>query len=421
MAEPLLLVCYTFPPYTGIGGRRWAKFARELAHRGHYVHVVHARLGKSLEGSLWTMDVQHPNIVRHTISARYPTVLLKRPLVHWHEKMAYRFWLSVLPLLTQGNIHDRSVLWGTALLHTTRKLIKAHGIRTVIATGPPFAALHHLLPLADEGVRLIADLRDPWTWGPLYGRANSKPRRLRAEEKMEREVVNGYSAVLAPSEAMLDHLRAAYPARKACFHLLSHVIDETELNAGEELPKDGTFRLFYAGSVYDKVGFMNYFGQVVKAFAHVRSVDPERWQHLRFDLYITGHGTVEMEDLVRAAGQQQRIHFHAPLTGAQLFPIARRADLVPIYLPPEKKHFISTKINELAYLQKPILHVGEPGRLSEHVLKHALGASVPVEQIQTQMQKVLLGQRSVLNAAMTSSGAHELSHVTDRLLQIIGR
>ena len=68
--EPVLLVSYTFPPYKGIGGRRWAKFAKALARRGHPVHVIHSAGADSLKGSLWSADVEHPNIITHPLPQR---------------------------------------------------------------------------------------------------------------------------------------------------------------------------------------------------------------------------------------------------------------------------------------------------------------------------------------------------------------
>ena len=74
--EPILIISHTFPPYKGIGGRRWAKFAKELARRGHPVHVVHSAGSEDLMGSLWTDDADRPGITAHPLPQRYPTASL---------------------------------------------------------------------------------------------------------------------------------------------------------------------------------------------------------------------------------------------------------------------------------------------------------------------------------------------------------
>jgi hypothetical protein len=78
--EPILIICHGFPPVPGIGGRRWAKFAKELARRGHPVHVIRSTGPEHGPISLWAPDVQHPNIIAHPLPQRYPTVLMKQPL-----------------------------------------------------------------------------------------------------------------------------------------------------------------------------------------------------------------------------------------------------------------------------------------------------------------------------------------------------
>ena len=58
--EPLLLICLEFPPVRGIGGRRWAKFAKELARRGHPVHVIRSAGHAGQLDSLWATDATAP-------------------------------------------------------------------------------------------------------------------------------------------------------------------------------------------------------------------------------------------------------------------------------------------------------------------------------------------------------------------------
>ncbi|MCB0793795.1 MAG: hypothetical protein KDB88_03585, partial [Flavobacteriales bacterium] len=87
---PVLLIAHTFPPYRGIGGRRWAKFAKAMARKGHPVHVIHSEGPEELKGSLWTTDIEQEGIHLHLLPQRYPTVLFKRPLNSLWEKIAYR-------------------------------------------------------------------------------------------------------------------------------------------------------------------------------------------------------------------------------------------------------------------------------------------------------------------------------------------
>lgn len=420
-SEPVLIVSHTFPPYRGIGGRRWAKLAKELARRGHPVHVVHADQGDELKGSLWDADAHHPLIVRHPLPMHYPQVLMKRPLTSVMEKVAYRFWKKALPVVVSGNILDRSVRWGPSLVANCDALIAKHGIKHVVATGPPFALLHHLLGLKQRShVRLLADFRDPWTWGEVYGRGSMSAAQREAENKLEREVMAGYDGITTPSPFILHHLRTTYPQHATKCSLLPHVIDPDELTAGKPRTEDGLFRIIYAGSVYNEPGFTAYFAEVLKAFQRAEREAPERWSTATFHLYITGHDTTPWQRMTADAGQIDRVRFHQPLSAQRLFPLLQQADLVLAYMPPEKRDFVSTKFNELAWLGTPVLHVGEPGGLSEHITDKALGRTVTVDGVADLLRRIIAGHETVSNVGNYRAEEHMLTAVCDQLVVSLG-
>ncbi|MFZ1689172.1 MAG: hypothetical protein WAU70_17245 [Flavobacteriales bacterium] len=418
--EPILIISHTFPPYRGVGGRRWAKLAKELARRGHPVHVVHADQGEALKGSLWNADIEQEGIHRYVLPARYPQVLMKRPLTSFAERLAYRLWVRVLPWMVRGNVFDRSVRWAPVLLPACQALIDRHGILHVIATGPPFAYLQRLLVLkSSKDVHLVADLRDPWTWGHLYGRESMGMRQRATEDRLELEVMMGYDRITTPSAAILAHLHQAYPKHAAKCTLLEHIIDPDELSQLPQPVNDGMFRMIYAGSMGHEAGFADYFVEVLKAFGSVRDLAPERWRNLVFDLFITGHDTTRVQRMVHEAGQEDRIHFRHPVPGHELSPLIRRADVVLAFMPREKKDLVTTKLNEIAYLGTPILHIGDAGGMADHVVSRGLGDTLRVEDVAAQLPFVLMGERRVENTGVYRAEEHLLGTVTDKLLRNI--
>ena len=75
----ILLLSYFFPPYPGIGGRRWAKFAKYFTRRGLRVHVISAE-NPFPEISAWQHDVDsNENIIQHPLPTGYPKILLSNP------------------------------------------------------------------------------------------------------------------------------------------------------------------------------------------------------------------------------------------------------------------------------------------------------------------------------------------------------
>ena len=56
MSKKVLLVCYEFPPNTGIGGRKWAFLAKYLVREDIELHVL-TKENKNLEDFAWGLDL----------------------------------------------------------------------------------------------------------------------------------------------------------------------------------------------------------------------------------------------------------------------------------------------------------------------------------------------------------------------------
>ena len=78
MSEQVLIISYTFPPTPGIGGRRWAKFAKYFALKGYRVQVICATNPFS-DTSIWDRDTLSENIIKVFVPHKYPGSLLGVP------------------------------------------------------------------------------------------------------------------------------------------------------------------------------------------------------------------------------------------------------------------------------------------------------------------------------------------------------
>lgn len=415
---PVLIISHTFPPYRGIGGRRWAKFAKVLARRGHPVHVVHSQGAEELKGSLWNDDVRHAGIFTHALPQRYPTVLFKRPLTSIGEKLGYRFWMKLLPVLVKGNYFDKAVFWEQQLLSRCRTLIQQQGIRNVIVTGAPFRLMAQAAKLKTEfpELHLVADFRDPWTWGHVYGHGTLGPAREAYERSLEAEVARMFDVLISPAPAIIDHLRSTYGGDPQRYVLLPHAIDPEELGDPLPPPADGCFRMVYAGSLYGAAEAATYFDALLQALRRTRELYPEALAQCTLDLYITGHDTVRYEQQVHAAGLSEVVRFHAPRPAKEVFPLIAQADLVPIFIPSGNKDFLGTKFNELFFLRRPVLHIGVPGLVSRTITGNKLGGSATVEQLVNELPELIARKKRLEVNTNYDLSPHLLDRITDRLV-----
>lgn len=417
--EPILLVCHGFPPVRGIGGRRWVKFAKELARRGHPVHVIRNAATPATLTSLWAGDARHPLIIHHPLPQRYPSVMTKRPLRGTFEKLAYHAWLRLLPLFIRGNFHDTAAFWRRQLVAEGDRLIREHGIRQVIVTGAPF----HLMAFATAWktrfphVRLVTDFRDEWTWGGHYGFTSLSQRRQREEKDLEALVIRNSDVVITPHQAIVEHLAARYGNELQRVVRIPHAVDPDDLPAPSPPPADGKFRMIYAGSLYRSDEADRYFRSLLDAFEATRAKHPDRFARVQLDLYITSQGVADLRKRVEERGLSGHIHFHAPLPPKEILRRIGQADLVPLFLSSDKKDAVVTKLHELFLLRRPVLHIGEPGAVGRMIAGHGLGASLRLDELAVELPKILGGERVIAVDLAADHGAFLLGPVTDRLVR----
>jgi len=416
-AQHVLIISYVFPPLKGIGGRRWAKFAKYLERRGYTIHVIHNAGGEKDLGSHWSKDVENANIKCYPIENKYPAVLGKRPLTSIWDKLAYRYWKKALPRQVKGNFYDKCIFWRNDLLKKCQEIIEANDVKKVIATGAPFRLLYFATELKPLGVNLIGDFRDPWTWSEVYGYPSLPKERMAYEKMMERKVIVEFDKILSPAPAILDHLKEAYPEiRKDKFVRIPHAFDQDDL--GERTtPKapDGKTRMIYAGSMYGAKEAEAYFSGLLKALNSIKTSDPKNFKHFTLDLFITGHGVTQYEQMVQEAGLQEQVHFKAPLPAKEIFKEILNSDYVLLFIPSMNKDFMGTKFSEIFSLGVPLLHVGAEGYVSRFIEEHNTGYSFRVAELEEKLRWVLKeSPRPVMDRGLIKD-IFDIELITDQL------
>ncbi len=417
--EPLLIICHAFPPNFDIGGRRWAKFAKELANRGHEVHVVRSAGGSGQMGSLWSQDAETPGVIAHPLPARYPAVLWRPAPLSFTDKVAYHAWKWVLSVLSRHNYYDRGIFWRNQLLRKSSELIRKHGIRNVIVTGAPFSLMAFTAELKKPfpEVHLVADFRDPWTWGTDYGFSMLSPQRMRREKAREALVAQVFDRLIASTSSITDHLRETYDGTPERYLTIPHAMDPDELAVTTKREDDGVFKMIYAGSLYDGPEADRYYQNLWSSLESLRDEHPHAFANFRFDLYITGQETHAYAQQLKNRGLQKQVQFHQPVSPKAILELIAGSDLVLAFLPQSKKDIMVTKFNEIFHLRRPVLHIGEPGLVSRTIKERKLGDSFRVEELATELPRIILGERKIEIDRNVDHSEHLLSSLTDLLLE----
>lgn len=400
----LLLICYSFPPYPGVGGRRWAKFAKYLSKNEFVVHVICAR-NPFNNASIYTRDVDHKGIISHQLDPNYPKILLTTPKGIL-QKVNYRLSKSKLERRVKGSIYDRSVFWEFQVLKKASELINEHKISTVIATGAPFRINYYATKLKEKfpGLKVINDLRDPWTWGVAYGFSELDEERRAHEEYLERQVMEHSDVVSVPVEQMTRHLKEKYPIINEKIVLLHHGYDPEEivLNSATERKKG---KLIMYGTLYPLQD------ESYKALADAISEN-----NYTLDIYSSSDKYL---DIFRSkALLQKKVSYHQPIQPSDLFAVVAKSSAVMIMQPDNAIDYITTKIYEIVYSKTPILYIGKKGQLWEFIEKNQLGACIAPNQLSSQTLREAMGELENLKCTYDVSGYSYVA-LTKQLINMI--
>jgi len=401
MSKKIILISYFFPPSNEIGGRRWGKFANYLAKKGHDVFVICAPR-PSIESDL------HSNIHVTELAIKYPGVLISQPKT-FLEKLKYHFWIRVLPFLYNGTIYDKGIFWENQLFETLDKITKTTECKTVIVTGAPFSLLYYcgLYKEKNPQLKVIMDLRDPWTWGRGYGMQELSTERFRAEESKEASAVFHTDHFLVPSEAMCKFLRGKYSPHKSKISVLPHAFDKEKLDKlSVSKPNDGIRRFIYGGSLYE--GLDNEFLAISQVFKEQDDCQLDLFSKQKNYQSLFGKDVLD-----------SKVFYRGFVTEDELFQNVLQSDYYLLAFPEIYKDFISSKFYELIYLKIPIIYIGEKGLVSELISENNLGLHIYPSDVYQKLTELFALEKPMTPQDWEGINRYSFDAVTDSIISML--
>jgi hypothetical protein len=249
MGNKVLIISYTFPPYDGIGGRRWAKFSKYLNYLDYELSIIAAKQEKIKKYDKDFDIINYADNIKY-IKSNYPEIISKIPKI-LIEKIWYNISLIALKILCKGNYYDKAVFLKRKILDELEEGYKK-GFKNIIISGAPFNLLYYgaLFKKKHSDINLIIDFRDGWTWDGRYGIDLISNKRKEHELKKELFTLSSADIILHCSNYHKDITMELYPFTKNKTYLISHAYDK------EELPelKNNTVKedfFVYGGTLYD--------------------------------------------------------------------------------------------------------------------------------------------------------------------------
>ncbi|MCW3078053.1 MAG: hypothetical protein JWO32_2662 [Bacteroidetes bacterium] len=388
MNKKVLIIAYSFPPYPGIGGRRWAKFSKYLKKLNTDVHVI-ASENPFNEESHWTRDTKGISVTR--LPLKYPSSLITFPR-SISGRINYKLSKYFVQSFTKGNYYDKTLFWKKQLLKAAKEIVEKNDIKNIIVTGAPYHLMHHCLALKEwkPDLNLIVDFRDFWAddtkTGTLFGLSE---KRIQEEILLEKEVLQRADRVLTVSEFMTDTLQKKCSINK--FHTLINGFDEDDFNSCPQLDKapGETILFVFTGTLYQNI--QPVFGPFCSALQKIKTDHPSVYKKLRFEFY----GSSSPVNIELAKGHNI-IKFYAGLPINQIVEKITEADYCMLFLSDTYAFSLSTKFCEYIGLRKPIILFTKEGESSRFVETNDLGIWMNPETICEQLIDLVSNSKNIL-------------------------
>ena len=244
----ILIWAYKYSPQSGVGGRRWRKFAKYLARQGH--EVVIATSFENVSQGQKPLDLVE-NVFIYRIGSLGQKLHLG--LSRWsrfYQRVANRFfWIWNRKVL--GHF-DPGETWGRYAIEKVKSLIRQRSIDVLVVTGGPcslnFIATEIKTHFPD--LFLVQDFRDIWNLEVTYSEqrlghgSRAKKRSMMAEEKAIRSADLILNVSKGQSDLMM-HPDGVAPRR---FQVLTNGYDpDDHQHASSSNPE--SLRFVHAGSV----------------------------------------------------------------------------------------------------------------------------------------------------------------------------
>ena len=355
----ILIISFTFPPQSGIGGRRWAKFAKYFVKNEHQIKVIAA--ASLNRDSFWIGDLEkyEGDVIR--IPSKSPIILRSQPKSIL-QRIQYRLAILKMKLSYKGNYYDHSAGWGERILPAVDSLI-AEGYTTIIASGGPFAHMSIFPTLKSrygEQLKLISDFRDPWTSNKTsFGYDEISDRRLNYEVSLEESVIAASDVVVSVADQMTDYFKSKGRGN-GTFSTLVNGFDPDEVMP---LPKrdNEILRIAFVGTVY------------IKTIRHIQAlgVAMETLQpkaQIQIDFY--GEMSTQIQSVLK---EMTNVQVQGKVSLKEAKEAIYGADVAMLILTDDITYSFSTKFCEYVASETPIWVISESGGTAEFVVSHNIG------------------------------------------------
>ena len=385
-SKKILIISYTFPPAPGIGGRRWAKFSKELIAEKHDVKVITFSSDIGIDkSSEWTKDiVTYKDKIKYYPS-HYPKWLVA-PHSFLH-KIMYRLSLLYVKLFSKGNYYDRASFLREKVMNEVQEYIN-NGYNNIIVTCAPFKLAYWVSEIITDNptTNFMVDFRDPWANNlTAYGFNEMSPNRIEFEKSAEKTVVSKFNKVFVVANEMKNYFVKTYNLPDDKIEVISNGFDTDDFINISNDESDFRFtnnskkKVVFTGTFYDNSFYL------LKELTEV--LNTNKLLKDSFEFHFFGTMSHEAKKLVKQ--NSENLFFHGNVKLNEVYKVIRLADFCSLFLTDDITYSLSTKFLEYLSQKKQILVFSKGGATGTFVESSHLGFSINTKQMEEKLTNCL--------------------------------
>ena len=363
MSKKVLIVCYSYPPNPGVGGRKWAIFTQYLLNKGFEVHIL---TKKPSPDSTSPWSEYTTGAIVHYFNNPYPKILEMEPKSIC-DKLTYKIALLFTKTFTKSNYYDRGVFSKRIIKNAITNIIEKYSIDNVIVSGAPFSFLHYAAQLKTKSASFnyVADIRDSWIKGNYFGFNSLGEKRKKNETEKLKKVLKNADYVIVPNKEMFEDYVNMGSTNTV---LIPHAIDE-KLVLNKNIVHSEDFNMVCFGSLYNDLEMV---------FKRIN--DSIKNSQIKIQFYTNDRKYCKL--------LFENVNYNSVVKQDKVFEILSQCNAALFFVNDNIKNYISTKYMEAIASRTPIVLVGKKGIVSDFITSQCLGIFIEENDIAIQFSKL---------------------------------
>ena len=359
--KKVLIVSYYFPPAGGPGVQRWLKFVKYLPDF-QIEPIVYIPQNPTYpiedEGLLSDVSDQltilkQPIWEPYGLASLFSKKNIKNISAGIIPTVQKQSWKERLALFVRGNlfIPDARVFWVKPSVTYLKDYCQANDIDTIITTGPPHSL--HLIGLAlqKQGLKWVADFRDPWTTIGYHKALKLLPWAQRKHKRLEKQVLQAADAIIVTSATTKTEFESLTSRP------ITVITNGYDTTTEPSITLDQTFSLAHIGSLLSARNPI----VLWEALSELLKEVPELAQHLQ--LKFIGTTSQEVKDTLEKLGLLTYVRDYGYVSHDEAVKHQKESQVLLLIEidSPETKLILPGKLFEYLVSGRPILAMGPAG------------------------------------------------------------